>query len=267
MNEEEIAPKIPSPRRWRWITRGALWVIVILAFSILSGCTLLFETPVHFVLGWYFHATKTLPPLLENWHLLLGPLGCLVLGTWLVHRFVLWWQLAKGKNPSWQFVHTLSGVALLLLGSGAAIALSGVVHQSIWLMSDPWTENRGRRHELVMAMGKARQLMMALNDFHLMKNRYPNNFEELESEMQVPREIIWVPANNGVSEPFILLHPGGDRFLSSDEPVIVSPVIQRSGKIVVGNGDGSVKMLPTEQLGKVFKSSRLASPQPMPAHE
>lgn len=266
MSEEVIAPKPPASRRWTWVIRGVLWTIVILVFSALGSCTVLVETPVHFVLGWFFHAAKALPPLLVNWRPLVAPLGCLVLAIWLVHRFVRWWQLAKGETRSWRLRHTFSAVALLLLGSGAAIALSGVVHQTVWLMSDPWTEDRSRKSEQTMAVNDGRQLMMALFEFHQTKGRYPNSFQELEPELEMPRRLAWVETSNrSVREPFILLHPGGTRLIRSDEPLIVSPVLPRVGRIVVGYGDGSVRSLPAVQLGRILRT-RVPATQPS-SHE
>lgn len=263
MSEEAIPTKPPPSRRWTWIIRGVLWTIVILVFSALGSCTVLVETPVHFVLGWFFHAAKALPPLLANWRPLVAPLGCLVLATWLVHRFVRWWQMAKGEAPSWRLWHTFSAVALLLLGSGAAIALSGVVHQAVWLLSDPWIEDRGKRAELTMAVKNGRQLMLALLEFHETNGCYPHGFHELE----LPQDLMWVQSSNrSVREPFILLHPGGKQLANGDEPMIVSPVIQSMGKIVVGYGDGSVRSLPAVQLGKILRTGILA-PQLLPAHE
>jgi hypothetical protein len=264
VTEDAIPTKPRASRRWTWIIRGILWTIVILVISALGSCTVLVETPVHFVLGWFFHAAKTLPSLLGNWRPLVAPLGCLVLATWLVHRFVRWWQVAKGKTPSWRLRHTCSAVALLLLGSGAAIALSGVVHQVVWLLSDPWMEDRGKRAELTMAVNNGRQLMLALLEFHQTKGRYPYGFHELE----LPQDLMWVQTSNrSVREPFILLHPGGRRFVNADEPLIVSPVIQREGKFVVGYGDGSVRSLPAVQLGKILRTGGQGSPQLFPVRE
>lgn len=264
MSEEAITVKSPTSRRWTWIIRGVLWTIVILVFSALGSCTVFVETPVHFVLGWFFHAAKVLPQSLGNWRPLAAPLGCLILATWLVHRFVRWWQMAKGKTPSWRPRHTFSAVALLLLGSGAAIALSGVVHQAVWLLSDPWIEDRGKRAELTMAVNNGRQLMLALLEFHQTKGCYPHGFHELE----LPQDLMWVQSSNRtVREPFILLHPGGKRPVNADEPLIVSPVIQKEGKFAVGYGDGSVRSLPADQLGKILRTVGQASPQLFPVRD
>ena len=236
-----------------------MWTFVILVFSALGSCTVLVETPIHFVLGWLFHAVKALPPLLGNWRPLVAPLGCLVLATWLIHRFVRWSQVAKGKPLSWRVGHTISATSLLMLGCGAAIALSGVLHQTVWLMSDPWTEDRGKKSDQVEAVNNTRQLMMALMEFHDSKGHYPNSLQELETEFDLPSQLAWVQNGLGkVREPFILLHPGSTRLVNADEPLIVSPVIQRVGKIAVGYGDGSVTSLLAKDLDRVIKGeSRL----------
>jgi hypothetical protein len=251
-----------------WIIRGVLWTVVIVVFSGLSSCTVLVETPVRFVLGWLFHAMKALPPLLGNWRPFVAPLGCLVLATWLIHRFVRWAQVAKGKPPSWRVGQTVSAVSLLMLGCGAAIALSGVLHQAVWLMSDPWTENRGRRSDQTEAVNKARQLLMALWEFHDSKGHYPNSLRELETEFDSPSQLAWVRNGLGqVREPFVLLHPGGKRPGNANEPLIVSPVVQSVGKFAVGYGDGSVKSLPAVQLEQILKRNRISLPQPSSADE
>jgi len=249
-----------------WIIRGVLWTFVIFVFSVLSSCTVLVETPVHFVLGWLFHAVKALPSLLGNWRPLVVPLGCLVLATWLIHRFIRWSQVAKGNPPSWRVRHTVSAVSLLLLGCGAAIALSGVVHQSVWLMSDPWTENRGKRMEQTLAVNNARQLVMGLFEYHEKHGHYPNSLRELESELDAPARLFSVPVGySRVNEPFVLLHPGGTRAVNPDEPLIVSPVIQSAGKIVVGYGDGSVTSLLAKDLERVIKGESRFKIQQQPS--
>lgn len=266
MSEEPIALKPARSRRWTWIIRSVLWTSVILVFSVLSSCTILVETPLHFVLGWLFHAVKALPPLLRNWQPFLAPLGCLLLASWLIHRFVCRSLVAKGKPPSWRAGHTVLAVSLLMLGCAAAIALSGIVHQAVWLMSDPWTENRGRRSEQTAAVNNARQLMMALMEFHDSKGHYPNSLRELATESDLPFQTAWLQNGSGkVREPFLLLHPGGKRLVNADEPLIVSPVIEDVGKIVVGYGDGSVTSLRAKDLDRVIKGESRLKIQQQPS--
>ncbi|MES2921716.1 MAG: hypothetical protein V4819_09220 [Verrucomicrobiota bacterium] len=253
MSEETIIARSPVRTAISWIVRGVLCCVVILFFLLMIQSVVIIEVPIHFLFGWVFHGMTTLPPLLGNWRMLLLPAGCLVLAGVLIHRFVCRSLKAKEVYLVWRPTHTLAFLALLLLGCGAAIALSGVVHQSVWLMGDRWIENRGRRAELTEAVNNARQLMMALMEFHDEKGHYPNSLQELESELNIPHQLVWLKTGNGkVPEPFILLHPGGTRPMNADEPLIVSPVIQRDGKVAVGYGDCSVRSLPVSKLASVL---------------
>ncbi|MEO5914734.1 MAG: hypothetical protein ABIS50_10905 [Luteolibacter sp.] len=228
---------------------------------------MIIEIPFRFAFGWIFHANKTLPFLLENWRAALLPLGCLILAGILAHRFIRRTLAAKGISRPWRPADTLASTMLLLLGCGAAIALSGVVHESVWLMSDRWVESN-RRSELTMAVNNSRQLMMALADYHEMNGRYPNSLRELEIELDTPRQLAWTEVTyKGVREPFILLHPGETRLMNEDEPLIVSPIIQKDGKIVVGYGDSSVKSLPAGEFSRILQAASLRKNQPPPAGE
>jgi hypothetical protein len=244
---------------WRVIARFILWGLVILVFTIFTMSIVLIEIPIHFALGWIFHAWKLFPELIVHWRMVLVPLGCLILGTWLCHRFIVWCMLAKKSLRVWRPQNTMALVALLLLGSAAAIALSGVVHQGVWLMADPWVENRGKRVFLTTAMINARQLMMAITEFQETNNRQPDSFEEMGKELGIEREIlhrlVWIQTQPGkLKEPFVLLHPGSKRVFGGREPVILSPKFNDLNKVVVGYGDTSVGMSPTDKFVKVLES-------------
>ncbi len=253
MSEESIVTRTPAKQRRTWIIRGVLWSFVILLFSVTTGCTLLLETPFHFLVGWYLHATKALPPLLEKWQALLLPAGCLFLAGILIHRFICRCLAAKGKPLRWRPANTVASLALVLLGCGAAIALSGVVHQAVWLLSDRWIEDRGKRAEQTQAVSNARQLMLALHEYHESAGHYPNSLQELESTFPASPALLMVKTETtSVAEPFIFLKPGGSVSTVEVEPVIISPIFESAQKIVVGYSDGSVSSLPTSRLGLIL---------------
>lgn len=265
MNEDTIALKNPTSRRRTWIIRGVLWSLVILVFTAMTGCTLMIETPVHFLLGWLFHVMKTSPQAFGNWRAFLLPSGCLILAGFLIHRFVQRCLVTQGASRRLRATDTIATLSLLLLGCGAAIALSGIVHQTVWLMSDSWIEKRGKA-DLTACVNDARQLMLGLEEFYNEKGHYPDSLQELVRELNSPPQLAWVRYGTGkVREPFILLHPGEKRAMNADEPLIVSPVLQRDEKIVVGYGDCSVRSLTAKMLNKIIEDRNLTKPE-MPAH-
>lgn len=254
MSEETIITRTPAMRRRTWIIRGVLWSFVIVVFSFVTGCTLLIEPPIHLLFGWVFHGMTTLPPLLANWRMALFPAGCLVLAGVLIHRFVCRSLGAKEVPLSWRPAHTMASLALLLLGCGAAIALSGVVHQTVWLMGDPWTENRGRRAKQTQAVSNARQVLLALHEFHDAEGHYPSSLRELEGKFIHSPKLVWVETETSrLPEAFIFLKPGGTISLTEVEPLIVSPVFESRQKIVVGYSDNSVTSLPAGKLESILK--------------
>lgn len=111
------------------LTILALFVFVVL----LAPSQFILEVPYHLVCGWAFHAWKAIPPFLEKWREGVLPLGCLVLAVLLSNRFIIRWAEKKRPYLTWKMRHTVAMFSLLLLCSGAAIAMSGVVHQAFWL--------------------------------------------------------------------------------------------------------------------------------------
>ncbi len=255
MNEEPVSGDNRPPGWRKWLIRLACGYLV-LAFlaAILGQSVVLFDLPFQVLAGWAVHAGDALPPLLHFWRALLVPLLCLLLATWLVHRFIGWARAAKGLPPSWRPAQTFSAIALFILNCAAAIAISGVAHQSVWLLGDPWFEDRGKKAELTYAVSNARQLSLVLFEFHSEMGRYPISFDELGAEIPFPKQFLWVETKRGsVKEPMILLYPGREREANADEPLAVSPIIESAGKFVVLYGDGSASSKNREQFNKVLE--------------
>lgn len=264
MSEEPITIQTPARRMVTWLIRVVVGFVFLflLVFLLGGGLLFVFEAPFHFLAGWFLHAGKALPPLLAKWPGILLPAGCLVLAGILIHRFIRRCLTVNKSSLAWRPANTVASIALLLLGCGAAIALSGVVHQTVWLMGERWTTNN-HRTSLSYAIRNGRQLMMALTEYFEEYGRYPTSFQELDTELELSSKLAWVKYRSGsLREPFILLYPGGKREVNANEPLIVSPVIQESGKIVVGYGDMSVKAVPAEQLEQILRARALPEAQP-----
>jgi hypothetical protein len=255
MSEEPIVAKSTMSRvfsRIVWTVLGLFLVLLLLGVS--SIFFVILEAPFHFLIGWLIHFVTAVPPLLGSWWMILLPIGCLMVAGFLLHRFVRWWIKAKGNGIIWQPVHTVTALGIFLLGCGAAIAMSGVVHQLVWLSKDPWTEDRSRKSYQTEAVNNARQLLFALFEFQETEGRQPDSLQELEGKYQIPRRLCWVRTSGGkVPEPFVLLYPGGTES-EAKKPWIVSPLIGSVGNIVVGYSDGSVTSLPAGSLEKILQS-------------
>jgi len=215
--------------------------------------------PFRLVFGWLIHATKALPHLFGKWDEAILPLCCLLMAAVIAHRFVRRWVDEKFPERTWRIRHTAGALSLLLLGSAAAIAASGVVHQMFWLRGGKVIESN-RRADLTEAMSNGKQLLLALFEYQDKNDRYPESFEELVPEIiQHPvqlRQLSWLGrGDERVPEPWILLKPGFSR--ETIVPVILSPIIM-SGKmpmVVVGYSDTSVRSFRADQIKQIFGST------------
>jgi hypothetical protein len=236
-------------------------LIVLFVSSLFGGgIDFIFQIPYHFVCGWATHAWKALPHLFGKWQEIVLPLGCLLMAAVIAHRFVRRWVDEKFPERTWRIRHTVGVLSLLLLGSAAAIAASGVVHQMFWLAGGKVIESN-RRADLTEAMSNGRQLMLAMFEYQDKNDRYPESFEELVPEIiQHPvhlRQLSWLGSGDDrVPEPWILLKPGfsGETIV----PVILSPIIRKGKEVtmVAGYSDGSVRRVHVNQFKEILGSAR-----------
>jgi hypothetical protein len=235
---------------------------VLLIWSLLGGnIYFIFQIPFHFVCGWVLHAWKALPPFFEKWQAAALPVGCLLMAFVIAHRFIRRWVEEKRPALGWRIQQTAAVFSLILLGSAAAIAMSGIVHQFFWLAGGKVIE-RNRKFHLTMATSNGRQLMLGLLEFYEEKGRYPRSFDELESEDIIHSEplqrLMWLDLRDeNVPEPWVLLRPGCSKVAANEEPVIVSPVIPGDGMVVVGYSDFTVRSIRVENLERVLSESRM----------
>lgn len=244
------------------VAKGGLYGILFLVGAfvlllILAVAPYLFQMGYHLLCGWAIHAWKALPHLFGKWQEAILPVVCLLMAAVIAHRFVRRWVDEKFPERKWRIRHTAAALSLLLLGSAAAIAASGVVHQMFWLANGKVIQSN-RRTDVTMAVNNGRQLMLALWEFQADNDRYPHSFEELVPEIiedpESLRRLSWLNTRSGKApEPWILLRPGSAE--TGLGPVIVSPVIAGEGMVVVGYGDGTAKMIPFGDLAEVINPS------------
>ena len=237
----------PTTRRWAsrigsWLIRSFLVAFVGFILLGMTGGIAVVEIPYHLVIGWALHAARTLPHLLTQWTAVLLPAGCAVIAAYMAHRFIRWWIRSMSSEICWRPVHTAISMALPLLTSSAAIAMSGITHQFAWLMSESWLTDRGRKSELTEAVSNIRQVMFALIEYETNHGKYPDSLEDITSEMIQMDRVLWLqPTRNKSREPLVFLKAGSEGPLRPSVPVIISPVIASEGRIAVGYADGSVR--------------------------
>lgn len=251
MEEVNQDGSVEMPRRKSWIIRLAVWGFIVVFFGAATGLITLLEAPFRLVFGWALHAWVTLPPLLPRWNELLLPSAALGLALFLTNRFVRWALVAKGSKLPWQGRHTVLSTFLLLLGAAAAIAMSGIVHQIVWLGWEPWWGNG--RSQVTPAMSQTRQIVMWIHDFEEKNGRYPDSLEELD----LPTTLRVVPSRErGLQEPFVYLKPAGPLPAGEELPVLVSPLLPDSDRVVVGYLSGTTTSIQPDQLPNLLAQPR-----------
>lgn len=251
MEEVSQDERARAKRRGSRVVRLAAWGFVGVFFVAVLDLIAVLEAPFRLVFGWVLHAWVTLPPLLPRWNELLLPLGALGLALFLTDRFIRWALAAKGSERAWQGRHTVSAAFLVLLGAAAAIAMSGIVHQVVWLGAEPWWGNG--RSQVTPAMGQTRQIVMWIHAFEEENGRYPDSLEELD----LPPTVRVVPSRErGLQEPFVYLKPAGPLPAGEELPVLVSPLLPDSDRVVVGYLSGTTTSIQPDQLPNLLTQPR-----------
>jgi len=250
---EEVSEErlVRAKRLGSRVVRLAAWGFVGVFFVAVLDLIAVLEAPFRLVFGWVLHAWVTLPPLLPRWNELLLPLGALGLALFLTDRFIRWALAAKGSERAWQGRHTVAATFLVLLGAAAAIAMSGIVHQMVWLGGERWWGNG--RSQVTPAMGQTRQIVMWIHAFEEEKGRYPESLEELD----LPPTLRVVPSRErGLQEPFVYLKPSGPLPAGEELPVLVSPLLPDSDRVVVGYLSGTTTAIQADQLPALLTQPR-----------
>lgn len=255
MSEEQPRERVNKARERVY---ALLAISLLVLFAACSGLITALELPLRLALGWIWHLVQVIPPLLPRWHELLLPLACFTVALWMGHRFIRWWLAAKGRAPAWRGRHTLAASLLVLLGAAAAIALSGVVHQVVWLMDEPWYERRGMDRARAEAVNFQRQIHFALVEFRGSEGRDPATLGELD----LPKSLRFVsPRDGGLREPILYFKPPENDDGEEEHLLLVSPVL-RSGLAVVTWSSGETHTVEETALPKLLKTRRRPAPEP-----
>lgn len=251
MEEVSQDERVKAKRRGSRVVRLAAWGFVGVFFVAVLDLIAVLEAPFRLVFGWVLHAWVTLPPLLPRWNELLFPMASLGLALCLTDRFIRWALAAKGSKLPWQGRHTVATTFLLLLGAAAAIAMSGIVHQVVWLGAEPWWGNG--RSQVTVAMSHTRQIVMGIHAFEEENSRFPESLADLD----LPAGLRGIPSREkGLREPFVYLKPAGSLPAGQELPVLVSPLLPDSDRVVVGYLSGTTTAIQADQLPTLLTQPR-----------
>ena len=246
----------------RWTLRLILSAIMgLVALVFLAAFRWPLEFLYHLAAGWLFHIGRDLSRPSPGWHGLLSPM--VLPGTAALvalcgfHRLALWWRRATGRGEGWRFQHTALAGLLVLLGASAAIALSAVLHEAVWLPQGPVIQSN-RSYPRIQANSEARHLGLYLFEYETDKGRLPVSFRELEEHMSLqemePRIVSFVDLGHRPPEPFVLLRPGG-KLVDGTGPLLMSPALPERGEFVVLGFNNSVRTLPPRDLEEFVRSA------------
>lgn len=250
-----MSEKPPSPKGG--CSGRSLGIVLFLVFIFVLlpgfGNTSLGEILFHLLAGSILHAKRNLPNLSDQWSGLIPPLCCLVIAFCMFHRFVVWWLHEKAPEVNWKQRHSWFALGILLGICAAAIAMSGITHQSAWLAGESWLETRGMKGIRASAVTNAKILGLALFEYHNSHGRYPATLDELEETCESVQRFTRMPAmRNGPPEPFLFLKPGATESAGSNEILLISPYIPESNCWVVSFGDHSVRPIKETELNELL---------------
>lgn len=119
-------------------------LFLFLLFVFISGAIVLIEVPFFLAFGWIYYLYRVFPnvkipivPVLEG-------IGSAVILTITAHYFLVWLYKNYGRSEGehenerlWNWRWTLMGVSLFILIFSTSISMTGLIHQTGWLLQGP----------------------------------------------------------------------------------------------------------------------------------
>lgn len=264
-DEELISPKKGCLYWIAWLLGISVGLFFLLLIAARNSWIL--ELPFRLFAGWFFHASRAFSHFSTDFFSFARaaafPCAAAAIALWGTHRLVLWWRASNGISNDWRFKHTALAGTLIFLGSAAAIALSGVLHEAVWLPQGKIIKSN-RRMPLTMAINNARQLGMLLFEHESDHESLPKSLLDLEElagdSFRLQRLLFVDLGTQGPPEPFIFLKSG----TSSNNPheiLMISPQMTEDGSFAVLKADLSVTRQKPEKFVEVIKTGTIADPE------
>jgi len=164
------------------LTLSALVILFLgLTFMVIVGEWTL-QTVWFLFTGWLTHLIRVIPLLDWNLELIFCFLLALAIGTAMLHQSLNWLHKQGSFKQAWTAKRTLAFTSLLLMLFGISVAMTGIVHQSIWVMKGPITQSN-HQSRTTSEINNAKQLYTACFSYAIdHKGNMPSNLRLLTDE-------------------------------------------------------------------------------------
>lgn len=261
-DDSREAPVLPPRNRRSFLLGTGIVVGVVaspLAFVLLYVLLMfpyLVETPFRIIVGWALHVKHMASRVGFEWTTLAIAIASFALAWFGAHRFLLWYVGERKPGTHWRTKHTLCAMLLLLLGAGAAISLSGIVHQSVWLGSERMVMVKATSKDRDQVLGRGEQIGMALRAYAEKEGKYPLSLDSLVDGKTIYPESLIYGTRGQPGEGFALLVAGRPRGTEERRAVAVSSEVPGvPHKIVVIRADGIAVLMDSWTLDEVIASA------------
>lgn len=245
------------PARANRIARGGCVFLVIAFGLLLLGIPypeIFLESLLLFTLGWLYFLARVIPEL--EWNLSMIASSLIVLGIAVVGFHFIARRLRAGWRFRWTLACTGLGGALF----AAAIAVTGIFHQGVWLVKDKNIVYDSSRSIVVTNISNARQLLLGLRVFDEDNDRLPESIYEMYPDYvdldpdedlgfwsfvdkhKVPHE--WLYFSEAKNLPTGQSSTPSD---SSVQHILLASPVDIDGKYVVAFSGGSVAAVKRKQ--------------------
>lgn len=149
--------------RRNWLRLGC-WtgVGLLLLFGLFLACaglTFLFEIPLTVAFGWPLYLYRVVPQLKPDPWSVASAIVCLIAVVLGSHAFLRWLASASSTEPRpWPWKRTLQLVGLVVLMFVSGIAVTGMIHQTGWLIRSREPLLEGGIREIAARMTSASNL-------------------------------------------------------------------------------------------------------------
>lgn len=123
--------------------KQAFQIILFVLLALVGGCGFLVEVPLVLMLGWVHFLTTIPPHVTVNLSMVAVGLAIIPILGMGVHRVLAWLHLhshatGEGSLPHpWRWTWSLAVLTIFLLMFITSIAAIGMLHQALWLVTDP----------------------------------------------------------------------------------------------------------------------------------